>query len=158
MELQDLPEVYLPVNVELDTLVKRGVSIIPVQRQQPQISARTNKATISAQLEVCLFLSPMSTPNPVVVPVVTIQPTAGEIIQEVNDGVIPMDKFWVSCYKTGEPSVHTKIHVELDERDRNLVRLNPEDKGLDFGLLKERRSVCHNTNMPRSHWFSAAMC
>ena len=84
----------------------------------------------------------MSAPNSVIVPVVTVQPTASEIIEEVNDGVVPTDKFWVSCYKTSEPSIHTKIHVELDERDRNLIRLNPEDTSLDFGLLEGGRNVC----------------
>ena len=85
--------------------------------------------------------SSMSAPNSVVVPVVTVQPTASEIIEEVNDGVVPIDKFWVSCYKTSEPSIHTKIHVELDQQDRNLVRLSPEDTSLDFELLGGGRHV-----------------
>ena len=31
--------------------------------------------------------------------------------------MIPGDTFWVSCYKSGEPSVHGKVKVELDEND-----------------------------------------
>jgi proteasomal ATPase-associated factor 1 len=63
--------------------------------------------------------------SPLTLPVVTIQPTFPEVIQEVLDGIIPSDKFWVSCYKTSEPSVHAKVLVELDEIDRNLVNLSP---------------------------------
>jgi proteasomal ATPase-associated factor 1 len=72
-------------------------------------------------------------------PVVTIQPTFPEVIQEVLDGIIPSDKFWVSCYKTSETSVHAKVHVELDEIDRNLVNISPLAviEG-DVGVLKER--------------------
>jgi len=63
--------------------------------------------------------------SPLTLPVVTIQPTFPEVIREVLDGIIPSDKFWVSCYKTSEPSVHTRIHAELDDIDRNLVNLSP---------------------------------
>lgn len=63
--------------------------------------------------------------SPLTLPVVTIQPTFTEVIQEVLDGIIPSDKFWVSCYKTSETSVHAKVHVELDEIDRNLVNFSP---------------------------------
>jgi proteasomal ATPase-associated factor 1 len=57
-------------------------------------------------------------------PVVTIQNTFPEVIQEVLDGIIPSDNFWVSCYKTSETSVHAKVHAELDEIDRNLVNIS----------------------------------
>jgi proteasomal ATPase-associated factor 1 len=58
---------------------------------------------------------------PLCLPVVTIQPSFTEVIQEVHDGIIPSDKFWVSCYKNSEPSVHAKVNVELDEVDRDLL-------------------------------------
>ncbi|KAF8815255.1 WD40 repeat-like protein [Phlegmacium glaucopus] len=63
--------------------------------------------------------------SPLTLPVVSIQPTFPEVIHEVLDGIIPSDKFWVSCYKTSEPSVHAKVHAELDNIDRNLVNLSP---------------------------------
>ncbi|KAF5326507.1 hypothetical protein D9611_000518 [Ephemerocybe angulata] len=75
--------------------------------------------------------------NPVILPVITVQPTVGEVIEEVNSGIIPSDTFWTSCYKTGEPSVHARINVELDERDRNLVRLKSDTEGVDFQARKE---------------------
>lgn len=56
-------------------------------------------------------------------PVASIQNTFPEVLQEVEDGLIPSDKFWVSCYKTPERSVHAKVSAELDDRDRNLVVL-----------------------------------
>ena len=58
---------------------------------------------------------------PLHLPVVTVQPSFTEVIQEVRDGIIPSEKFWVSCYKDSEPSMHAKVNVELDEVDRSLV-------------------------------------
>ncbi|KAF8153750.1 WD40-repeat-containing domain protein [Crassisporium funariophilum] len=63
--------------------------------------------------------------SPLILPVVTIQNTFPEVIHEVQEGLVPLDKFWVSCYKTSEPSVHAKVRAELDEVDRNLVNLTP---------------------------------
>jgi len=60
-------------------------------------------------------------------PVVAIQDSFPEVIQDIQEGIVPLDRFWVSCYKTAEPSVHAKIHAELDERDRNLVNLKPTE-------------------------------
>ena len=42
-------------------------------------------------------------------------------MDDVLSGFVPEDKFWLSCYKTGEESVHGKVHLALNERDRNLV-------------------------------------
>lgn len=50
-------------------------------------------------------------------PITTIHPEFSSIIAETRSGVIPGDTFWVSCYKSGEPSVHGKVKVELDEND-----------------------------------------
>ena len=57
------------------------------------------------------------TVSPLTLPVVTIQNTFPEVIKEVLDGIIPSDKFWVSCYNAAEPSVYAKVQVELDEID-----------------------------------------
>ncbi|PPQ76024.1 hypothetical protein CVT26_005553 [Gymnopilus dilepis] len=56
-------------------------------------------------------------------PVVSIQPTYTEIIHEVQEGLIPYEKIWISCYKSSEASVHAKVNAELDEQDRNRVNL-----------------------------------
>jgi proteasomal ATPase-associated factor 1 len=66
-----------------------------------------------------------------ILPIATIQPDFNTVIDEVRTGVVPFDTFWVSCYKTSEPSVHAKVHVELDENDRDLVRLHPKDGDVD---------------------------
>lgn len=71
-------------------------------------------------------------PSPHVVPVVTVQPTIGEVVEDVKNGLVPSDKFWVSVYKAGEPSIHTKVNIELDEKDRDLVRFVCEDGGVAF--------------------------
>ncbi|GLB45693.1 putative WD domain, G-beta repeat [Lyophyllum shimeji] len=65
----------------------------------------------------------MSASDPLTLPVVTIDPTFPTVIQEVHAGILPYEKFWVSCYKTSHPSVHAKIQAELDERNRDLVLL-----------------------------------
>ncbi|RDB18148.1 Proteasomal ATPase-associated factor 1 [Hypsizygus marmoreus] len=56
-------------------------------------------------------------------PVITIDPTFPSVIQDVQNGILPSEKFWLSCYKTSQPSVHAKVIAELDEVNRDLVRL-----------------------------------
>lgn len=68
---------------------------------------------------------------PVILPTTTVQPDFETVINEVRDGVIPGEAFWISCYKTGEPSVHGKIFASLDEKDRDLV-LFEEKGGVEF--------------------------
>ena len=80
------------------------------------------------------------TAAPLTLPVVTIQPTFSDIIHDVLNGIIPSDKFWISCYKSSETSVHAKVLVELDEIDRNLVHLSPIEGDVD--VLKTSIGVC----------------
>ncbi|KAJ7142104.1 WD40-repeat-containing domain protein [Mycena crocata] len=63
--------------------------------------------------------------GPSTLPVVTIQPTFLEVIEEVRSGGIPSDTFWLSCYQSGEPSIHSKVRVTLDDVKRDLVNLEP---------------------------------
>lgn len=77
----------------------------------------------------------------IILPAVTIQNSFSEVIKEVRDGMTPYDKFWVSCYKASEPSVHTKILAELDDRDRDLVLLKSEEDGVD--MKRELSGVSH---------------
>jgi hypothetical protein len=60
-------------------------------------------------------------------PIITVQPTFRTVISEVDTGVIPSDDFWVSCYKESSPSVHSKIHVKVNEVHRDVVDLEPAD-------------------------------
>lgn len=64
-------------------------------------------------------------------PVVSVQNTFPHVIQEVEDGLIPYDKFWVSCYKNSEPSIHAKVKAELDHLNRSLVHLTPIEGDVD---------------------------
>ena len=66
-----------------------------------------------------------------VLPICTIQHDFQAVVQDVLDGSVPEDTFWVSCYKQGEPSVHGKATAALDERDRNLVLYEGRD-GVKF--------------------------
>jgi proteasomal ATPase-associated factor 1 len=83
--------------------------------------------------------------SPLTLPVVTIQNTFQEVIQEVLDGIIPSDKFWVSCYKSSESSVHAKVHAELDEFDRNLVNLSPTEGDVEMVKASNGVSVSYVT-------------
>lgn len=65
-------------------------------------------------------------------PVVSVQNTFPHVIQEVEDGLIPYDQFWVSCYKNSEPSIHAKVKAELDHLNRSLVRLEPIEGDVDI--------------------------
>ncbi|KAL1744274.1 WD40-repeat-containing domain protein [Schizophyllum fasciatum] len=75
----------------------------------------------------------MSSSSRVILPIVTAQPSFPDVVREVDEGIIPSEQIWVSCYRRALPdsnganinrptSVHAKIDVALDARDRNLVR------------------------------------
>ncbi|KAG6847974.1 hypothetical protein H0H93_004455 [Arthromyces matolae] len=66
----------------------------------------------------------MSSMEPITLPVVTIDPTFTTSIQEVQSGLVPTEKIWISCYKASQPSVHGKIQAELHARNRSLVVTN----------------------------------
>ena len=69
--------------------------------------------------------------SPIILPICTVQPDFDVSVRDVNDGLVPEDKFWVSCYKAGEESVHGEVHVSLNERDYDLVNFKGE-KGVSF--------------------------
>lgn len=96
--------------------------------------------------------------NPLCLPVVTIQPSFSEIIQEVYDGIVPSEKFWVSCYKNSQPSVHAKVNVELDEIDRNLVLTRTVDG--DVEVTRNLQGVSESFCMKfLSHkWLQGLFC
>lgn len=81
-------------------------------------------------------------------PVVTVQPDFHQVITDVDQGLVPIDNFWVSCYKTGETSVHAKVDVELDEVDRSLVRFTPRDGDIEFARI---HNVCTYKKYGRRH-------
>ena len=69
-----------------------------------------------------------------ILPVITIDPTFPTVIQDVDNGIVSSETFWMSCYRASHPSVHAKIQVELDEVDRNLVRLIPREGDVNIVL------------------------
>lgn len=78
----------------------------------------------------------------IILPVCTIQhdfQTA--VISDVLDGTLPEDKFWVSCYKHGEPSVHGKVSATLDEQNRDLVLFVACD-GVEFKDYGKVSVIC----------------
>ena len=54
--------------------------------------------------------------TPIILPIVSIQHDFQTVISDVKDNTVAEEAFWVSCYKTGQTSVHGKVHVSLAER------------------------------------------
>lgn len=93
---------------------------------------------------------------PIQLPIVTVQHDFDDVISDVRDGILPSESFWLSCYKTGEPSVHGKVHASLDDRDRNLVRFENHG-GVEFKHNQDVSTVnyasCCRLNWHRSFKF-----
>ncbi|EKM58478.1 uncharacterized protein PHACADRAFT_117466, partial [Phanerochaete carnosa HHB-10118-sp] len=70
---------------------------------------------------------PLMSQPPITLPISTVQHDFESLITDVKDGIVPEETFWVSCYKTGEESVHGKVRLALSEQDRNHVEY--EGKG-----------------------------
>lgn len=72
-----------------------------------------------------------SAPGPIILPICTVQHDFRSVTQDVLDGIVPDDKFWVSCYKSEEPSVHGGATVTLDDSNRDLLLFKGRD-GIEF--------------------------
>ncbi|KAG2006284.1 ribosome assembly protein 4 [Coprinopsis cinerea AmutBmut pab1-1] len=98
----------------------------------------------------------MLPPIPQVLPVVTVQPTLGEVLHEVQEGIIPLERVWISCYKNSEPSVHGKYIAVLDNVDRDLVTLSKEEPGIEFDFIgngnhgHEFKASCPSLGIPET--------
>jgi hypothetical protein len=79
-------------------------------------------------------------------PTVIIQPTFKTVISEVDSGIIPFESFWVSCYRQKQPTVHAKIHVELDEIQRDVVNLMPKEGNVQVHRQVSSASVSQSLN------------
>ncbi|KAF7789711.1 hypothetical protein EIP86_000657 [Pleurotus ostreatoroseus] len=92
----------------------------------------------------------MAAEQPITLPITTVQVDFQQIIDDVTSGLIPEDKFWLSYYKTGEQSVHGKVHLALNERDRNLVDYQGTD-GVEFGQGLEKKYSASCASLGVSH-------
>lgn len=88
----------------------------------------------------------MSASSPIVLPIVNIQHDFLSVISDVDSGIVPAEDIWVSCYKSGEPSVHGKVRVSLDEVDRSVVKLDARD-GVEFRRGSEVRDAAAIVNV-----------
>ncbi|KAF8890847.1 WD40-repeat-containing domain protein [Gymnopilus junonius] len=90
------------------------------------------------------------TTSALTLPVVTIQPTFTEVIYDVQEGLIPYEKLWISCYKASETSVHAKVNAELDDRDRNRVNLTPIQGEIEVsqGVSGDYAVACRPLGIP----------
>ena len=80
--------------------------------------------------------------TPYVLPICSVQPDFETSVSDVRDGIVPEETFWLSCYKAGEKSVHGKVHVSLNERDRNTV----DYEGSGGVAFRERSEVSSTLN------------
>ncbi|THH03629.1 hypothetical protein EW145_g6130 [Phellinidium pouzarii] len=72
----------------------------------------------------------------ITLPIVSLQHDFQTVISDVQDGVVPEEDIWMSCYKTGEPSVHGKVRVSLGEKGEGGSR-KVELKSRDGVLLEK---------------------
>lgn len=84
----------------------------------------------------------------IALPIATVQPDFEAIVHDVFSGLVPEEKFWLSCYKTGEESVHGKVHLALNESDRNLLDFGGQggitfEKGSDVSEFYRVHSSLH---------------
>jgi proteasomal ATPase-associated factor 1 len=93
---------------------------------------RRSLTGLTCNQDYCRTMSPSTPSSPIILPVITIDPTFPAAIQDVENGILPSETFWISCYRTSHQSVHAKIHVELDDDDRNLVHLKPREGDVEL--------------------------
>lgn len=74
---------------------------------------------------------------PYILPICSVQPDFEISVNDIRDGIVPEETFWLSCYKAGEDSVHGKVRLSLNERDRNIIKY----EGLDGVAFAEGSEV-----------------
>ncbi|TFK50371.1 WD40 repeat-like protein [Heliocybe sulcata] len=72
--------------------------------------------------------------SPITLPVVTIQPTLQTVLDDVRSGLVINEDIWISCYRLGSTSVHGKVRLSLNEKDRSQVSLDARD-GVEINSL-----------------------
>ncbi|KAL6307327.1 WD40-repeat-containing domain protein [Sparassis latifolia] len=85
--------------------------------------------------------------SPVRLAICTIQADFPDVINDVRTAAVPDGAFWLSCYKTGEPSVHANVHAALDDHDRDLVRLSPSHD-VRLSWQAEYSAACPALDLP----------
>lgn len=63
----------------------------------------------------------------IALPISTVQHTLPSVASEIYNAVIPSELVWLSCYRHGEPSVHGKIRLSLDEEDRGKINFEGKE-------------------------------
>ena len=48
-----------------------------------------------------------------ILPQITAQYDFSDVLSDVRTGTIPLEGFWLSCYRLGFPSVHGKVRTSL---------------------------------------------
>ena len=69
--------------------------------------------------------------EPLTLPICSVQPDFEVSVNDVRDGIVPEETFWLSCYKTGTQSVHGEVHLALNESNRDIVDFTGR-KGVRF--------------------------
>lgn len=73
----------------------------------------------------------------VILPYITVQHDLQEVIQDVSDGTIGAEAFWVSVYRKDSPSVHGKVMVKASMESENQAELEPQG---DFDFQRQTSS------------------
>lgn len=73
-----------------------------------------------------------------ILPTVNVQPDLPAVVSDVHDAAIPHERVWVSCY--ARESVHAKVNVVLDERNRD--QINFVSDVINLKLARTHETVC----------------
>ena len=71
---------------------------------------------------LCACLTSQTT----VVPTITVQYDAADVDADVLDGLVGADRFWISVYKTGAPSVHGHVRVTSEVEGELRYEASPD--------------------------------
>jgi hypothetical protein len=58
---------------------------------------------------------------------VTVQTDSLSVINDVEEGLVEGEDFWVSCYDVSRPSVHGKVRVATSDEARDRCALKGRD-------------------------------
>ena len=89
-----------------------------------------------------------------ILPTVNVQPDLPAVVSDVHGAAIPQESVWVSCY--ARDSVHAKLNVVLDERNRDQINFVSDD---NLKLARIHETVCQLPSLSaRTHYLTGILC
>ncbi|KAG9013354.1 hypothetical protein FRB93_000877 [Tulasnella sp. JGI-2019a] len=82
-------------------------------------------------------------PGPIFLPQITIQSDVQAVIDDIRQGTSVSEDIWISCYLRGEPSLHCKATVLLDDDGSSITM-----EGRDGVYIKAASSAIYEVSCP----------